>query len=160
VTLVLILIRAGSGQKWLRRSRPMVYYARWIWPLFTNISCTFGHFPCEIGTRLFGTNKHYRNPDRSRKRRSERGRHHAKGTRYVGELQIWPSGWTHELPFSQISPSSARSYFGRLYSLSGCDVTCKLCAVKHFLPDPVLESPTNKVFFYKTRVSSWRISTL
>ena len=48
VTLVLILIRAGSGQKWLRRSRPMVYYARWICPLFTNISCTFGHFPCEF----------------------------------------------------------------------------------------------------------------
>ena len=47
-TRFLVLFACESGQKWLRRSRPMVYYARWICPLFTYISCTFGHFPCEF----------------------------------------------------------------------------------------------------------------
>ena len=47
-TRFLVLFARESGQKWLRRSRPMVYYARWICPLFTYISCTFGHFPCEF----------------------------------------------------------------------------------------------------------------
>ena len=47
-TRFLVLFARESGQKWLRRSRPMAYYARWICPLFTYISCTFGHFPCEF----------------------------------------------------------------------------------------------------------------
>ena len=53
---------------------------------FHLISCTFGHFSCEIGGCFFGINKHDRHPARSRNDRSERGPHHAKGTRYVGEL--------------------------------------------------------------------------
>ena len=54
--------------------------------LFTHISCTFGHFPYEIGACFCGKNNYRAGPVRSRKRRSERGPHHAKGTRYVGEL--------------------------------------------------------------------------
>ena len=50
---------------------------------FHNISCTFGHFSCEIGGCFFGINKHDRHPARSQNDRSERGRHHTKGTRYV-----------------------------------------------------------------------------
>ena len=50
---------------------------------FHNISCTFGHFSCEIGGCFFGINKHDRHPARSRNGRSERGRHHTKGTGYV-----------------------------------------------------------------------------
>ena len=50
---------------------------------FHNILCTFGHFSCEIRTRFCGTNNYHGGPARSRKDRSERGRHHAKGTRYV-----------------------------------------------------------------------------
>ena len=50
---------------------------------FHNISCTFGHFSCEIGGCFFGTSKHPRDPARSPKERSECGRHHTKGTRYV-----------------------------------------------------------------------------
>ena len=57
--------------------------------LFTYISCTFGHFSCEIGGCFFGINKHDRHPARSRKDRSERGRQHAKGTRYVIENRFW-----------------------------------------------------------------------
>ena len=60
--------------------------------LFTYISCTFRHFPCEIGRCFFGINKHDRHLARSRKDRSERGPHHAKGTRYVGELFGRPVG--------------------------------------------------------------------
>ena len=60
--------------------------------LFTYISCTFRHFPCEIGRRFFGINKHDRHLARSRKDRSERGPHHVKGTRYVGELFGRPVG--------------------------------------------------------------------
>jgi len=61
----------------------------------------------DVFTDLFGRKLRH---GRSRKRRSERGRHHAKGTRYVGELQIWPSGWTHELPFSPQSPKVVANY--------------------------------------------------
>ena len=53
---------------------------------FHHISCTFGHFSCEIRNRFCGTNNNHGGPAHSRKRRSERGPHHAKGTRYVGEL--------------------------------------------------------------------------
>jgi len=60
--------------------------------LFTYISCTFRHFPCEIGRCFFGINKHDRHLARSRKDRSERGPHHVKGTRYVGELFGRPVG--------------------------------------------------------------------
>ena len=41
---------------------------------FHNISCTFGHFSCEIGGCSFGINKHDRHPARSRNDRSERAR--------------------------------------------------------------------------------------
>ena len=54
-----------------------------LWLLLTHISCTFGHFSCEIGGCFFGINKHDRHPARSQNDRSERGRHHTKGTRYV-----------------------------------------------------------------------------
>ena len=50
---------------------------------FHNISCTFGHFSCEIGGCFFGINKHDRHPARSQNDRSERGPHHAKGQRYT-----------------------------------------------------------------------------
>ena len=48
-----------------------------------NICGTVGPFPCEFGGFFFGINQHPRDPARSRKDRSERGRHHTKGTRYV-----------------------------------------------------------------------------
>ena len=66
-------------------------------PTFRVPFCTSHANSADVFTDLFGRKLRH---GRSRKRRSERGRHHAKGTRYVGELQIWPSGWTHELPFS------------------------------------------------------------
>ena len=47
---------------------------------------TFGHFPCEsegVSSDPFGRTVRH---GRSRERRSQRGRHHAKGTRYVGEI--------------------------------------------------------------------------
>jgi len=47
IRLDLLLLGAVRAEG-LRRSRPMVYYARWICPLFTYISCTFMHFPCEF----------------------------------------------------------------------------------------------------------------
>ena len=64
--------------------------------LFTHISCTFGHFSSEIGGCFFGKNNYRAGPVCSRKDRSERGRHHAKGTRYVGEIgfmaaMLWAS---------------------------------------------------------------------
>ena len=63
-----------------------LYYTSPIRPLFTHKSCTLRPFPCEFGRFFFGINQHHRDPARSRKDRSERGRHHVKGTRYVGEL--------------------------------------------------------------------------
>ena len=63
-----------------------------------------GHFSCEIGGCFFGINKHARHPARSRNDRSERGRHHTKGTRYVGNslaallgasAAIWSKAYTY-----------------------------------------------------------------
>ena len=54
-----------------------------------NICGTVGPFPCEFGSFFFGINQHHRDPARSRKDRSERGRHHAKGTRYVANNGFW-----------------------------------------------------------------------
>ena len=69
-----------------------------------NICGTVGPFPCEFGRFFFGINQHHRDPAHSRKDRSERGRHHAKGTRYVGELgfmatMLWASAaiWSSRL---------------------------------------------------------------
>ena len=43
-------------------------------------------FSCEIRTHFCGTNNYHGGPAGSRERRPERGPHHAKGTRYVGDL--------------------------------------------------------------------------
>ena len=57
--------------------------------LFTHIPCKLvTYFSFEIGARFCGTNNYQFGPARSRKRRFERGPHHAKGTRYVGELFV------------------------------------------------------------------------
>ena len=76
-------------------------------PTFRVPLCTSRASSADVFTDLFGRKLRH---GRSRKRRSERGRHHAKGTRYVGELQIWPSGWTHELPFSQLRILYSHTY--------------------------------------------------
>ena len=70
---------------------PVHLHFVYLWALPMRILQMF--LQIDVFTDLFGRKLRH---GRSRKRRSERGPHHAKGTRYVGELQIWPPGWTHD----------------------------------------------------------------
>ena len=75
--------------------------------LFTHISCTFGHFSCEIGGCFSDLFRRKLRDGRSRKDRAERGRHHAKCTRYVGELFGRPVGSISCHSVSTIAPSGS-----------------------------------------------------
>jgi hypothetical protein len=122
-----------------------LYYTSPIRPLFTHKSCTLRPFPCEFGRFFFGINQHHRDPARSRKDRSERGRHHAKGTRYVSELGflrfICPplvSSRPFQRHFTLTSHShSLRSHTHNLITISLPVVSYWLCqrARAELLPD-------------------------